>query len=396
MQKQRGTARLFVDEVVIHVRGGKGGDGCVGFHREKFVPKGGPDGGDGGHGGSVYLVARSQLDTLLDLAGHHHWHAENGQPGSGANRHGRRGESLYVNVPAGTLVYDADTGALLRDLTDDGQTLRVARGGRGGRGNAFYKSSTNQAPRQFQPGRLGHERNLRLELKLIADAGLVGLPNAGKSTLLSRLTNARPKIAAYPFTTTEPQLGIAELPGFRRIVLADIPGLLEGASEGVGLGDAFLRHIERTRVIAHLIDLAPPEGSPTPLEAYHTIRAELEKYSPALAARREIVIGNKLDLTGAEESLEELKSALGIEILGTSGVSGTGLRAVLEKLWTAVDEAKQSEAATPPERIDFAAPQNVTTVAALDTDPADEEVYSDDEPPLTAEESMDGPEPPGP
>lgn len=399
MQKTRGTSRLFVDEVVIHVRGGKGGDGCVAFHREKFAPKGGPDGGDGGHGGSVYLVARAELDTLLDLAGHHHWYAENGQPGSGANRHGRRGESLYVNVPVGTLVYDADSGALLRDLTHDGQTLRVARNGRGGRGNEFYKSSTNQAPRQFQPGRPGQERRLRLELKLIAEVGLVGLPNAGKSTLLSRLTNARPKIAAYPFTTTEPQLGIAELPGFRRLVLADIPGLIEGAHEGVGLGDAFLRHIERTRVIAHLIDLAPPEGSPRPLEAYRTIRSELEKYSPALAARREVIIGNKLDLTGAQEALDELRAALGDGVLGTSGVSGAGLRAVLEQLWILVDEEKRAEAQAAPERIELGTPKAPPPAASAEAD-ADEEEYSDeppqlapDEPPANPSESSDDTEP---
>jgi GTP-binding protein len=225
MPRFSGTTRLFVDEATIHVRGGKGGDGCVSFRREKYVPKGGPDGGNGGNGGSVYLVAQDGVDTLLDLAGRHHYHAENGRPGSGGNCFGRRGKDLPVTVPTGTLVYDADSGRLLKDMVDHGQRVRVAAGGRGGYGNTHFASSTHQTPREHTPGRAGQERRLRLELKLIADVGFVGLPNAGKSTLLARMTRARPKIADYPFTTLDPQLGIAELPGFRRLVLADIPGL---------------------------------------------------------------------------------------------------------------------------------------------------------------------------
>jgi GTP-binding protein len=345
-----GTERLFVDEAVIHVRGGRGGDGCVGFRREKFIPKGGPDGGDGGHGGSVYLEAQAGLDTLLEFAGKHHWHAESGRPGEGGNRSGKRGAHLVVPVPVGTLVYDADTGNLLKDLVQAGQRVRVARGGRGGRGNAYFATSTNQAPREFQPGGAGQERTLRLELKLIADAGFLGLPNAGKSTLLSRLTRARPKIAAYPFTTREPHLGIAELPGFRRLVLADLPGLIEGAHQGVGLGHAFLRHIERTRVIVHLIDLVPPEGTQAPAEAYRIIRRELEEYSASLAGRPEIIVGNKLDLTDATEALEDLRMEIGKPVLGISGVSGEGLRELLEAVWSAVAEAKESEAAQERER----------------------------------------------
>lgn len=348
-----GTQRLFVDTVTVEVRGGKGGDGCVAFHREKFVPKGGPSGGDGGRGGSVYLVADRGLNTLLELAGKHHWHAENGRPGEGSNCHGKNGRDLHVKVPAGTLVYDDETGTLLKDLVTDGEVVRVARGGRGGYGNLHYVSSTNQTPRQFQPGRAGQQRMLRLELKLIADIGLVGLPNAGKSTLLARVTNARPKIAAYPFTTKEPQLGILELSEFRRLVIADIPGLIEGAHEGVGLGDAFLRHIERTRVIVHMIDLCPPEGSPTPVEAYHVIRNELEKYSPKLAARHEIIVGSKLDLTEAPESLETLRAALGRPIIAISGVTGQNLRTLGEAMWLAVEEARKAEPPPTVERIDF-------------------------------------------
>ncbi len=342
--QRSGTTRMFVDEVTIHVRGGKGGDGCVSFRREKFVPKGGPDGGDGGHGGSVILVAKAGVDTLLDLAGRHHYHAEKGRPGSGANKTGRSGEDLVVTVPTGTLVYDAESGRLLKDLVDDGQQVRVARGGRGGHGNAHFATATHQTPREFEKGTPGQERTLRLELKLIADVGFVGLPNAGKSTLLSRLTRARPKIASYPFTTREPHLGITELPGYRRLVLADLPGLIEGAHEGVGLGDAFLKHIERTRVVLHLVDLYPPDGAPRPIDAYRMIRRELEKYSQALAEREEIVVGNKLDLGNADEALASFRAALpDQQVQGVSGVAGTGLRELTERLWDAVERARATE-----------------------------------------------------
>ena len=353
MARSTGTTRLFVDEATIHVRGGKGGNGCVSFRREKYVPKGGPDGGDGGHGGSVFLVAHAGVNTLLDLTGRHHYHAENGRPGSGSNCAGRRGKPLRVTVPAGTLVYDADTGRLLKDLVNDGNEVCVARGGRGGRGNAHFVSATHQVPRESQPGTAGQERKLRLELKLIADVGFVGLPNAGKSTLLSRLTHARPKIAAYPFTTREPYLGIAEMPGFRRLVLADLPGLIAGAHEGAGLGDTFLRHIERTRVILHLVDLNPPEGAPSPAEAYQTIRGELEKYSATLAQRTEILVGTKLDITEARDAFEPFQVAVGRPVLGISSASGQGLRELLEALWTVVDEARREEQAAPLPRIEL-------------------------------------------
>ncbi len=345
MSQSSGTDRLFVDEARIIIRGGRGGDGCVSFRREKYVPKGGPDGGDGGKGGSVYLVARAGVDTLLDVNGRHHWFAESGRPGSGANRHGRGGRDLNVIVPVGTLVYDDESGRLLKDLVRDGERICIGPGGAGGKGNARFVSATHQVPREHEPGRRGVERTLRLELKLIADVGLVGLPNAGKSTLLSRVTNARPKIGAYPFTTKRPQLGITELPGYRRLVLADIPGLIEGAHEGVGLGDTFLKHIERTRVIVHLIDLCPPEGSPTPVEAYHMIRHELEKYSPLLATRQELVVGNKIDLTDAEDALAELRTALGCQVLAFSGATGQQQRELLEAIWTLVQQAREVEPA---------------------------------------------------
>ncbi|RMF78697.1 MAG: GTPase ObgE [Planctomycetota bacterium] len=353
-----GTERVFVDQSRIFVRGGRGGDGCVSFRREKFVPKGGPDGGDGGNGGSVFMVARLGVDTLLDTVGRHHWRAENGRPGRGSNRHGRNGADLEIIVPVGTLVYDDETGRLLKDLTDPDQRICVARGGRGGRGNARFVSPTHQAPREHEPGAPGQERTLRLELKLIADVGFIGLPNAGKSTLLSRLTNARPKIADYPFTTKTPQLGIAELSGYRRLVLADIPGLIEGAHEGVGLGDRFLRHVERTRVLVHLIDLCPPSGAPSPRQAYETIRRELENYSPELAARNEIIVGNKIDLTDAREACKTLEADLRRRVLPLSGVTGEGLRELLEEMWRAVAAARESEQRAEPERIDFGDPDD--------------------------------------
>lgn len=377
MSRTQGTERLFVDEVTIHVRGGDGGGGCVSFRREKYVPRGGPDGGDGGHGGSVYLQATSELNTLLDLAGRHHWRAQHGRPGQGANCAGKRGAHLVIPVPAGTLIYDASSGRLLKDLVHHGQRVRVARGGRGGRGNAWFRSATNQTPRKAEPGGKGEERTLRLELKLIADVGLVGLPNAGKSTLLSRLTRARPKIAAYPFTTREPQLGILELPGFRRLILADLPGLIEGAHAGHGLGHAFLRHIERTRVIVHLIDLCPVEGTPAPLQAYRVIRQELERYSQLLAQRPEIVVGNKLDLSGAAESLAALRAALGEEVLGTSGVSGAGLRELAEAMWRAVQAARIAEGQSAPARIDFDLPRPAPSAEGETIDAAAEALDDD-------------------
>ena len=333
---------LFVDEADFIVISGGGGNGCMAFRREKFIPKGGPSGGDGGHGGSVYLVADASYNTLQHFAGRHHWRAERGQHGMGSKCHGRNGKDLVIKVPPGTVVYDADHGIVLRDLTEDGQTVCVAQGGRGGRGNVHFKSATHQAPREWEPGEEWQERRLHLELRLIADVGLAGLPNAGKSTLVSRLSHARPKIADYPFTTLTPCLGIVELSGYRRFVIADIPGLIEGAHEGAGLGDAFLRHIERTRILVHLVDICPMTGDPA--EAYRTIENELRQYSPALADKPTIVAANKVDLTGSDETaVRELADQLGVEVFPISAVTGKGLERLTERIWTVLGELDERE-----------------------------------------------------
>jgi GTP-binding protein len=334
---------MFVDEAVIHVKAGNGGHGCVSFRREKYVPKGGPDGGDGGNGGSVVFVATADKDTLLDFAGRHHWHAKNGQSGMGKKMAGVGGDDLLIPVPPGTLVFDADHGVRLADLDKPGRKLVVAKGGKGGRGNWHFRSSTNQTPRYAEPGTEGPARTLRLELKLIADVGLVGMPNAGKSTLLRAISAARPKVAAYPFTTLDPQLGIVDLGLDRRLVVADIPGLIEGAQHGTGLGHNFLRHVERTKVIVHLIDLFPMDGS-DPVENYRTIRRELEAFSPALAEKREVIAPNKMDLAVDPEPLERFRDALGgKEIFPISGVSRQGVEPLLERLWSVLAEHKANE-----------------------------------------------------
>jgi GTP-binding protein len=337
---------MFVDRAEIYVRGGNGGAGCVSFRREKFVPKGGPDGGDGGNGGGVYAEAMPNLETLLDFAGRHHWIAKNGQPGMGKNRAGKTGAILVLKLPPGTLIYDRETGILLKDLSEVGQRVCLAEGGKGGRGNAHFASSTHQTPRESEEGQSGQERWLRLELKLIAEVGLVGLPNAGKSTLLSRLSRAHPKIAEYPFTTLRPQLGIVELSNRRRFVMADIPGLIEGAHEGAGLGDEFLRHIERTRTILHLVDVGTPDIDPEPAKAYEMVRNELAKYSEELAAKEELVVANKIDLTGGPEPARELEQAIGRPVLAISALTGQGINAMAERLWAMIRPEVPRE--TPP------------------------------------------------
>jgi len=329
---------VFIDEATLKVKGGKGGDGCRSFRKEKYVSRGGPDGGNGGDGGSVRLRANPNMSTLMDFPSRTVYAAEDGVRGRGKKMDGRRGESLTLDVPPGTLVRDKDTGMILRDLTEPYETVLVARGGKGGRGNASFATPTNRAPQQYEEGEKGEERTILLELKLIADIGLVGLPNAGKSTLLSHLSDAHPKIASYPFTTLEPQLGIAEIEGYRRVVLADLPGLIEGAHEGHGLGDEFLKHIERTRAICHVVDAAPLTP-PAPAEAYRMIRNELRQYSPALAAKPHVVAANKMDLTEAAENLDALRAAAGGLVYPISAVTGAGLRELTIALVKELDHA---------------------------------------------------------
>jgi len=333
---------MFIDEAQIWVKAGDGGNGCLSFRREKFIPKGGPDGGDGGRGGSVYFQATENLDTLMDFAGKHHWNAQNGRPGSGNNRHGSDGQDLIINVPPGTLIYDCDLDLLLKDLNKVGMKVCICRGGKGGRGNKAFATSTNQTPRQTEPGRKGQERNIRLELKLIADVGLVGMPNAGKSTLISRCSAARPKIADYPFTTIEPVLGIVELSDFRRFVMADIPGLIEGAHNGAGLGVAFLKHIERTTIIAHILDIMPTDGS-DPVENYYSLRRELAQYSKTLAKKAEIIIANKIDLDPDGKVVKDLKKKLNKTIIPISAVTGERIKELSELLWQKVKETKKEK-----------------------------------------------------
>jgi len=332
---------MLVDRARIFVRSGKGGNGCVGFRREKFVPMGGPNGGDGGDGGDVVLVGDESLDTLLTLTHRPHYRAEHGGQGLGSQMHGANGDDKIVKVPLGTLVYSEENGELIADISKHDQCLVVAKGGKGGFGNEHFKSSTKQAPRETPPGEPIEEHVLRLEVKLIADIGFVGLPNAGKSTLLSVVTAARPKIADYPFTTLQPHLGIAELDIDRRLVMADIPGLIEGAADGAGLGHRFLRHVERTGALVHLLDVFPEDGS-DPVANYKTIRGELERYSSELAAKEEMIVFTKIDLLPEEELddyVGELASRLGIEKpLMCSGATHVGIRNVLEHCWSMVNK----------------------------------------------------------
>jgi GTP-binding protein len=329
---------MFVDRVVVFVKGGDGGPGCCSFRREKYVPRGGPDGGDGGDGGSVIVRAVAGTDSLAEVVNRKHWRARRGGAGGSSNCHGRRAPDLLIPVPPGTLVIDRDRGNVLRDLTEPGDEVNVARGGRGGRGNKAFATATNRAPRETQPGTPGEERWIVLELKVIADAGLVGLPNAGKSTLLSRLSAAQPEVGAYPFTTKHPNLGLVSIGGERAFVLADLPGLIEGAHSGVGLGHEFLRHVERTRVLIHLVEPLPPDGA-DPLHNYRTIRRELELYSPALAAKPEIAAVSKAELTGSEEVRARLEAGLGRPVLAVSAVTGQGLSRLVGAVVEALAQA---------------------------------------------------------
>jgi GTP-binding protein len=350
---------MFIDSAEITVKAGDGGAGAVTFRRQKYEPKGGPNGGDGGRGGDVVFTADTGLNTLLDFAGRPLWEAQPGEAGGKKQQHGADGRHLDIRVPVGTLIYDADTGALLHDMGKPGEPAGqfvCARGGYGGFGNEHYKSSTNQTPTYAHPGQSGETRRLRLELKLLADVGLIGLPNAGKSTLLAALTKATPKIANYPFTTLTPQLGVAELDATRRLVIADIPGLIEGASAGKGLGHDFLRHIERTRVLVHLLDVFPDNAGQagkggTPARNYRTIRTELRRASRALAQRREIICLSKLDLLPDEPARAaaiarlraDLKLAPTTPVIGLSSAAHIGTQELLKLLWTVVQETPAPE-----------------------------------------------------
>lgn len=340
---------VLVDQAVIFVRAGKGGDGAVSFRREKYVPKGGPDGGNGGDGGDVVLIGDPQMDTLIGFTQRPHHRAKNGQPGLGKNMHGAGGDDCLVRVPLGTLVYDEENGELIADVSEVDQRAVVAKGGAGGLGNDHFKSATNQTPRESTPGEPGEEKTLRLELKLIADVGLIGLPNAGKSTLLRAISRATPKVADYPFTTLEPGLGIAELTDERRLVVADIPGLVEGVAQGAGLGHDFLRHIERTQILVHLIDLLPIDGS-DPVRNYEIIRKELFEYSVPLAEKPELIVFNKIDLipdtVERNDKVQKFLARAGLPkdepVHLISAASRLGTPELLEACWKVLGKRKEA------------------------------------------------------
>ncbi len=335
---------MFIDEAKIQVAGGDGGNGCVAFRREKFVPRGGPSGGDGGRGGSVTLESSEHLNTLLKFRYQKEFRAERGRHGEGSNRHGRDGADLLIPVPVGTVVFDDTSSEKLWDFEAPGQKFLAAKGGRGGRGNARFASSTRQAPRKAEPGAPGEERKLRLELKLLADVGLVGFPNVGKSTLISRLSAARPKIADYPFTTLEPCLGVVALDLDRSFVMADIPGLIAGAHEGRGLGIRFLKHIERTRVLVHLIDSSEHSGRDA-VEDYHTILRELESFSPTVARKPMLLVASRIDAAGEGDRLVALRDFSRdrkVKLCEISSVTGEGLDELKKSVWTMLEENPRS------------------------------------------------------
>ncbi len=322
---------MFVDEVVIEVDAGKGGDGCLSFRREKYIPNGGPDGGDGGRGGNVIFKADKDTGSLSHLAMQRSWKAHNGLPGQGSQCHGASADDLIIKVPIGTMIFDLEHDLMIKDLTEHGADFIVARGGFGGKGNIRFKTAVNRAPRITTPGEPGQVRTVRLELKMIADVGLVGKPNAGKSTLISRVSQARPKIASYPFTTKSPYLGLVQVDTNRSFVMADIPGLIEGASTGVGLGHDFLRHIQRAGIIVHLIEPLPDDAS-LPLDNYRAIRKELADFDPELVERPEIVVITKADLLEARDVVEMFKTELHIDPVLISAVTGEGVDLLLHKI----------------------------------------------------------------
>jgi GTP-binding protein len=346
----------FVDEVTIRLRAGDGGKGAVAFRREKFVPKGGPSGGDGGNGGSIVLVVDEGLSTLLDFRYKGEFTAPAGEAGANKDRYGHAGADVILRVPPGTQVFDDATGALIADLRDQGQRFVAAQGGQGGRGNMHFATSTDRAPRRSDPGTPAEERTIRLELKLLADVGLLGFPNVGKSSLIARISAARPKIADYPFTTLVPNLGVVGLSDERSFVVADIPGLIEGAHAGAGLGDRFLRHLERTRLLVHLLDAAadggPEGGSPrTPLGDFDAMNRELALYDPQLAARPQVVVLNKLDLPDVRRRAKQLARSFakrGIELHAISAATGEGTAALLEAIWKALPPRTPTRSPTSP------------------------------------------------
>jgi len=330
---------MFIDKARIYVKGGDGGNGCVAMRREKYVPEGGPWGGDGGRGGDVVLQADEGLRTLVDFRYKRHYKADRGKHGEGKNKHGRSADDLVVRVPVGTLVRDEDTGELLADLVSHGQRVVVARGGRGGRGNVHFATPYNKAPKIAEKGEPGEERWLSLELKLLADVGLIGFPNAGKSTLISMISAAKPKIANYPFTTVVPNLGVVRVDEGRSFVVADIPGLIEGAHAGAGLGHEFLRHVERTRLLIHVLDTAGSEGR-DPVEDFKITNRELALYNPLLGSRPQVIAANKMDLPEAEENLTRLKEAYGetYEIFPISAATGSGLEPLIYRVAALLEE----------------------------------------------------------
>jgi GTP-binding protein len=343
---------MFVDEVDIHVEAGSGGRGCLAFRREKRVPRGGPSGGDGGAGGSIYVVASPHTNTLINYRFHPEFAAPRGEHGQGSNRTGHTGEDLELEVPIGTLVFEKtgdpdEPQRLLADLAEEGQRVLVARGGRGGLGNARFATSTNRAPRKVQPGEPGEIKDLRLDLKLLADVGLVGFPNAGKSTLISRISAARPKIADYPFTTLTPNLGVVSLTDDRSFVVADVPGLIEGAHRGLGLGHRFLRHLERTKVLVHVVDVSGASGR-DPIEDLDTVRRELELFRPEFAGRPQLVAANKMDAVDDEArvtALAKRAKTLGLPFYRISAVTGDGLQPLTEAMWRHLGASRSTLAA---------------------------------------------------
>lgn len=335
-------ALMFLDQVTIYVKGGDGGDGCISFRKEYKMPKGGPHGGDGGDGGSVIVRAERNVDSLVSLSGQKHFRAESGGNGSGNNRTGKLGKDLIILVPTGTLVRDASRGHLLRDLTNEGDEVIVAKGGFGGRGNKHFATSINRAPREAEPGRPGEERHLTLELKVIADVGLIGMPNAGKSTLLSRLSKAHPEIADYPFTTKYPNLGMVQVGYDMGFVVADIPGLIEGAHAGAGLGHEFLKHVERTKMLVHLVEPDPHDQS-DPVSNYRKIREELRLYDAVLFDRPEIVVVSKGELPTADDVADLLQRDLGREVLVLSAVTGKGLPQLIALIVARLREIREAE-----------------------------------------------------